>query len=285
MMSHYFQSYLVDKKIFLLPLVVLFTLISLGNLSAQASSSETDSLSMQASDLETDKGELSSLFISATQSYDNGEFEKARDKYERIRESGSESGILYYNLGNTYFRLNNLGEAMLNFERAYRYIPYNEALQHNMRVVRAKTANRFRLLPKPVWIRAWNKLIYLTKPGGLLTIGLIFYLIGIAALIYRVWQGYRIEWVRRTWTWSLLFGIGFLLLAFAANWTLNTQKSAVVVDTKTPLFEEPENLQRSELELHEGLTVDLLENKEGLVKVRLPDGHTGWISSNAVKEI
>jgi len=265
--------------------LLIFSSIGLQHIVAQDQDSQVDSLSSQVASLDIDESKLQSLFILATQAYDNSDFENAKDKYEQIRESGSESGVLYYNLGNTYFRLNNLGEAMLNYERAYRFIPYNEALQHNMRVARAKTANRFRLLPKPVWIRAWNKLIYYTKPGGLLALGLGFYLLGILALIIRVWRGYRIEWVRRIWMWSLLFGIGFLGLAFAANWTLNTQKSAVVVDTKTPLFDEPENLQRSELELHEGLTVDLLDNREGLIKVRLPDGHTGWISSSAVKEI
>ena len=278
-------SLITPRPIFFAKLHLFFAVLLFIIGSGMVSAQNTDSLASQNDFTIVNEDELTSLFTLATQAYDNGEFEKAREKYETIRESGSESGVLYYNLGNTYFRLNNLGEAVLNYERAYRYIPYNEALQHNLRVARAKTANRFRLLPKPVWIRAWNKLIYLTKPGGLLSIGLLFYMLGILALIYRVWQGYRIEWVRRTWTWSLLFGIGFLCLAFAANWTLNTQKSAVVVDTKTPLFEEPENLQRSELELHEGLTVDLMENREGLVKVRLPDGHTGWISSNAVKEI
>jgi len=256
---------------------IALLLLALG--SSSNAKAQSDSLDVAQTD------DPQTLFLAATRHYDNSDYERARDDYRKIIDSGWQNGILFYNMGNTYFRLNNLGESILFYERAFRLMPNHEALRHNLRVARAKTANRFRLLPKPFWSRAWNRLIYVIKPTGFLYSGLAFYLLGMAFLTYRTWIGYRREWVRRIWTWSLLFGVILLALAIFGSWTLSNQRSAVIVDTSTPLFSDPKDLNSIDIELHEGLTVDLLKDQDGLFRVRLPDGHKGWISSNSVLEI
>ncbi len=247
-----------------------------------------EALIAQASEITTEEiqeTDHQKLFLEATRQYDEGNFEEAGKRYLKIVELGWENGPLYYNMGNTFFRLNDLGQAVLFYERAARLMPGDEALAHSIRVAKAKTANRFRLLPKPFGLRAWNKLVFAVQPSGLLYIGLLLYLVGISFLIYRIWLGYRQEWIRRIWSWSLVAGIILLTMAYAASWTLSNQRSAVVVDTKTPFFQDPGDLSQSELEIHEGLTVDLLSDREGLYEVRLPDGQTGWISASSIVEI
>ena len=50
----------------------------------------------------------------ANQAYDNGDYESAVQIYNQILSSGFDSWQLYYNLGNTYYRLDSIGKSILN---------------------------------------------------------------------------------------------------------------------------------------------------------------------------
>ncbi len=60
--------------------------------------------------------------------YSMNKYQEAADTYESIRIKGLNNGYLYYNLGNTYIRLGKTGPAILNYIRAYNFIPRDENL-------------------------------------------------------------------------------------------------------------------------------------------------------------
>lgn len=76
------------------------------------------------------------IFFGANQAYKKGRFSDAIDGYSQLLQSGQGSGHLYYNLGNTYFRLNDLGKAILNYERARLMLPRDSDLDFNFRYAR-----------------------------------------------------------------------------------------------------------------------------------------------------
>ena len=63
------------------------------------------------------------IFFEANKLYSGGEYAKAAERYEAILKSGVESGNLYYNLGNAYFKLDRKVKALAAYERATRMIP------------------------------------------------------------------------------------------------------------------------------------------------------------------
>jgi len=73
-----------------------------------------------------------SLFNSATKFYDNTQYQKAIETYERILSMGQKNPELYYNLGNAYYKEGNIGKAMLNYERAKRFSPADPATRDNL---------------------------------------------------------------------------------------------------------------------------------------------------------
>ncbi|MBW2220405.1 MAG: hypothetical protein JRF40_13100, partial [Deltaproteobacteria bacterium] len=79
------------------------------------------------------------MFFKANEAYKEGRFEDAIGGYTRLLNGGYKSGHLFYNLGNTYFRLNQLGYAVLNYERARLLIPRNGDLGFNLRYARDQT--------------------------------------------------------------------------------------------------------------------------------------------------
>ena len=63
------------------------------------------------------------VFLKANQAYKEGRFETAVDGYNQLIQSGHGNGHVYYNLGNAYIRSGQLGEAILNYERARLVLP------------------------------------------------------------------------------------------------------------------------------------------------------------------
>jgi tetratricopeptide (TPR) repeat protein len=75
-------------------------------------------------------------FDSANQLYDQGKFQDARQQYEQLLSSGQSSANVYYNLGNTDYRLDSKGQATLDYERALALEPTHPEAQANLKLVR-----------------------------------------------------------------------------------------------------------------------------------------------------
>jgi len=68
-----------------------------------------------------------------------GFYKKAAMRFERIvREGNVRNGKLYYNIGNVYFRMGDLGKAILNYRRAQRYLPNDHNLRQNLEYARSR---------------------------------------------------------------------------------------------------------------------------------------------------
>jgi tetratricopeptide (TPR) repeat protein len=74
-------------------------------------------------------------FDSGNQVYEQGKFAEARQEYERRVKSGATSANLFYNLGNTDYRLGSVGRAMLNYERALALNPRHPEARANLQLL------------------------------------------------------------------------------------------------------------------------------------------------------
>ena len=83
---------------------------------------------------------LEDKFFQANKFYSRGEYQKAVSTYEKIIASDIKAGNIYYNLGNAYFKLGRKGKAILNYERALKFIPGDEDLSANLKFVRSTLA-------------------------------------------------------------------------------------------------------------------------------------------------
>src|SRR5437868_7830723 len=88
----------------------------------------------------------SAQFAKANQEYAADDFKAAIEKYEELVRSGQDTPNLFYNLGNAYFRQNNFGRAILNYQRALALEPHHPEAQANLRVARDE-ARALELIP------------------------------------------------------------------------------------------------------------------------------------------
>ena len=78
----------------------------------------------------------------ADQAYREKKYQQAIKDYESLLRSGV-SASLYYNLGNAYYRTDNITKAILNYERAALLEPGNSDIKFNLQFARSKTIDKF----------------------------------------------------------------------------------------------------------------------------------------------
>lgn len=217
--------------------------------------------------------------------YYDGNYQAALDSFLAALDTGYRSGSLLYNIGNTYFRLNQLGMAVVYYERARMLMPTDELLNHSARVAQRKTKNHFNTIPRPFWGKWWDAVVARIGPVWMYFVGLCFYLTAAVFLGVRIWTGSRNDWLRRGIALCLVAGLPFLGAAFVASHDQATHRLAVVIELQADLREAPSDGAATGTRVYEGLVVDLLGRQDEWVRVGLPDGTTGWLVDDVIEEV
>ncbi len=223
----------------------------------------------------------------ANQAYREGNFSEAIRLYEALLQAGYRSEALFYNLGNSYFRTDSLGRAVLQYERALVLDPTDADIQHNLEVVRSRLRDEH--LPPPVIlvVQWWNKISFsfsanVWSYGALISLwmaigGLSLWLLGKARRYKKI--GFITGVV--LFSWSLLF---FAL----ANSRMQGDKGSrrgVVLEKETLLHTAPDIKSPVQDTLYEGATMQILDVIGEWHKIRLYDGAEGWLPANSFEKI
>ena len=224
-------------------------------------------------------------FDQGNELYRTGSYQEAVEAYNQAIDGGYTSGALLYNLGNAYFRLDELGQAIRYYEKARLLLPENLELSHNLEIAQRKAVDQFSRLPAPVWVTWWQNMVARNGGRWLFWGGLLFYVLAVAVAIYRMRTSSRDPWIRRVRAICILVGLVLLIGAFAASMQSVSSQRAVILDDRVELKEEADLASFSDLAIHEGLIVDILQRSEGWLEVRLPNGARGWVPTGSVGEI
>lgn len=219
-----------------------------------------------------------------------GHYTAARDSFEAIVADGYGSASLYDNLGYTYYRLDDIGRAVLNYERSGRAGMDAARVSHNLAIARSRLdVDEIRFSPPPPdRIRAAVRAIV---PFSLL-VGL-----GIALIWFGVFVGllprWRADhaWMARISPWSRglrlsLLVVGVMHVAFGLwlSWSSELNQEAIVIAKETPMYAYPDTTQVV-LTLRGGRAVFVGERAGQWVSVRLGDGQRGVVVPSAVESV
>ena len=72
--------------------------------------------------------------------FENGQWELTIQEFEAILQSGVHSEVMYYNLGNAYYRADKIAGAVWSYERALQLNPNDDDSRYNLAL-----ANEFRI--------------------------------------------------------------------------------------------------------------------------------------------
>ena len=119
----------------------------------------------------------------AATAYQQKNFDKAIQIYEATLDKGYTSKTLHYNLGNSYFRKNQLGLAILNYERALLYAPNNEDILFNLSVANEKQLNNINPIDAFFLTAGWRNWHQLLGATGWSIVGIVMLWLGVAGII------------------------------------------------------------------------------------------------------
>ena len=244
---------------------------------------------------------IRALWQEGTQAYAQGRYQQATEAYQQVVTAGFESGALHYNIGNAYYRLGEMGEAVQHYEKAKRFRPGDARIEHNLDMVRSQFDTLNGAVPAPTWLRmlsGWSI-------PGLFWVGLIAYTTGFLA-----WSWFRSS-LRLSGASStassaarplslVAAGAGLLLilLAGAADYAQTLDRRAVVLVEQASLQAEPDAGANPAADVEtdaepgagpadgttliEGTIVRLHTTRSGWTRVTVPNGGTGWLPTSAI---
>ncbi len=217
--------------------------------------------------------------------YQQKQYDSALVYYQQIAAAKPQNPEIYYNLGNTYYRLNKVANSILNYERALRFDPHYKDAKENLALARGRIANSIPYSKDIFFIQWWDSLTEAGK-STLWSIGaLIPFCLIIIAMIVRRFNSASVKFLPVQLLGILwLVCISFLVLAFFSSKNKQQYNGAVVMFNDVPLM--PPTLKgRPITNIPEGTTVKILDTKDMWAEVRLPDGRIGWLQMNLMEKI
>lgn len=223
----------------------------------------------------------------ANEAYQKQQFEEAAALYQQIADAGNEGSVLYYNLGNAYFKCEENGKALLWYERALRLDPRNEDIKHNIAFVNQKLVDRIEEMPELFVTRWWNAL-----SGSLTSHSWAVFSIIASLLFFVTLAGMLLlkrPALRSVCTWGSFLCL--ILLVFSIIFA-NKEKNrywetpeAIVMRPVLNVKNTPGTSSRDLFVIHEGLKVEVTDHLNEWVEIKLPNGEKGWVEAQAVEMI
>lgn len=231
--------------------------------------------------------EASQVFEEANQLYLQAKYPEAIAQYEKIVKSGYESGELYFNLGNAYYKSGNIQKAILEYERAKDLLPRDEDVQFNLQLANLQVVDKIDVVPR-IFIYRWiDTMLTLFSLATMGWIVYAFFLLTLAAFAYFLFAPTYAQ-KRLSMFAGLVFSaaliltmIGYGVQSYAES---NTEFAIVMADAAN-IKSAPDSKGNDLFVLHKGLKVQVLDSVNHWRKIRLADGKVGWIPEDDCESI
>ena len=220
--------------------------------------------------------------------YVQGNYQKAIEQYRALIKDGYEDADIYYNLGNAYYRTEEITQAILAYERALLLSPGDADIRFNLQLARTKTIDK--MVPQSEFFAVtWYRSLVnqMSVDGWARTSLVLLALTIILALLYLFSSP---VWLRKVGFFGGLFALLFFLLSNLFAWqqkqTLNHRDGAVVIQSAVPVKSTPAASGTDLFILHEGTKVIVTDDTmQDWREVRLPDGKVGWVETSQIEII
>lgn len=214
-------------------------------------------------------------------------YQQAAQQYESLLKQGI-SADLYYNLGNCYYRMDDMTQAVLNYERALLLSPGDRDIRLNLQMARSKTIDKVVPESEMFFVTWYHSLVNLMSVDGWARTAIVsLILVIILALVYLF--GDRI-WLRKVG----FFG-GFLLLfvfllsnlfAYQQRQVLVHRSGAIIIRSAVNIKSTPAQNGTDLFILHEGTKVTITDDSmKDWREIRVADGKEGWLQTKDIEII
>lgn len=223
----------------------------------------------------------------ADDEYAKGNYQQAIKDYQEILKAGVSSEI-YYNLGNAYYRTDNITQALLAYERALQLSPGDNDIRFNLQYARSKTIDKITPETEMFFVTWYNSLVNFTSVDRWANTAIVS--IVMALLLILVFLFAPQMWARKSGFYGsavflLLFAFANLF-AFQQKHEFETKQGAIVIAPTVNVKKTPAVSGTDVFVIHEGTRVDITDR--GMKQwrgIKLADGREGWLKTSQIEEI
>lgn len=219
--------------------------------------------------------------------YQKGNYQQAIRDYEEILKNG-ESAEIYFNLGNAYYRTDNITKAVLNYERARLLSPGDDDINFNLQFARSKTIDKITPQSEMFFVTWYKSLVNFTSVDNWAKTGILCIVMALLLVLLYLF-GPQLMLRKIGFFGGLAFFVIFLLsnlFAFQQKQALDNRTGAIIMAPSVNVKKTPAKNSADQFVLHEGTRVDIID--KGMTDwrcIRVGDGREGWIETKAIEEI
>lgn len=223
----------------------------------------------------------------ADSAYARQQYQQAIKDYEELLHDGV-SAELYYNLGNAYYRTDNITRAVLNYERALLLSPGDGDIRFNLQMARSKTIDKITPESEMFFVTWYHALVNIMSVDGWARTALVSFALAIVLALVYLFSA-RI-WVRKV---GFFGGLAFIavfilanLFAYQQRQELVNRTGAIIISSAVPVKSTPSKSGTDLFILHEGTKVEITDGTmRGWKEIRVADGKEGWIETSKIEII
>jgi len=226
-------------------------------------------------------------FKSGVELYNKGDYNEAINLFVKIINNGEHSDELYFNLGNSYYKLNDIPNSIYYFEKALKLNPNDKDILNNLTYSQNMLIDKIDLLPSNQLSDFFNYTSDFFSIKQWLIIGTIFlYFFLILFVIYFFKRDSNTK--KKYFTLSSTFFFLTIIFILTGVTKFENQKSniqAIIFEKRIDFRTEPNYRSEIQFNLHEGTKVNIIEELDDWVLVELSNGASGWMESKSIKKI
>jgi|SRR6185312_652285 len=224
---------------------------------------------------------------SGNAAYAKGNYAKAITFYDNFLNSGYASAAVLYNLGNCYYKTNDIPRAILYYEKAKKIAPQDADIEFNLLLANQKTVDKINPDSQLLLQGWWDNFVNLaSEKGWAIVCMLLFSLFLLLIIVYLL---SRRMFLKQLGLWGgllmLLLCIFSFILSHQQYTAASTHDSAIVMTATVTVKGAPADNATQLFVIHEGAKVKVIKTEGTWVEVKLANGNQGWMLATDIAAI
>ena len=218
-------------------------------------------------------------FRLGTNAYDSGDWSSSYQRFYDILVSHPEydNFEVNFNLGSCCFKLGRVGEARYYFERALMFKPFDADLYHNLEVVYQRIYDSPEVAVQDVHSK---RALFLVGRQVLIPLLLICIILTVVLFVlFFITHGKRVFGI----VTLLFFLLSVIFFIYFSLQRMDSVRNVYVVKTaQADVLLSPTDPDSILMTLSEGAKGTVIGNTGAYIKIRIPDGTSGYLKRSAV---
>ena len=220
--------------------------------------------------------------------YEKEKYAEAAAAYQSVLKDEGMAYEVYYNLGNCYYKMDDVPHAVLCYERAYLLNPGDADLRVNLALARGKTVDKVVPPSEMFFVTWWRELSHSMDITSWTSLGLAAFVLMLVGIVLYLFMSAL--WVRKVGVYGAmaLFVVSVVsnLAALSQHNDIIGRDAAVIMSPAVTVKSSPSERSTDLFVIHEGSKVEILDGSmDGWMEVKFEEGKQGWIPASAAEVI